>query len=912
MEFFEQAHVAKGAETLKKEKKSEETVKKQLKQMLYGYKSSNNDIIKSSMDIQIDCDDSSSVSGFSDLNLTESSGADDTTRATIGSPEEIDSIFDELNIEGSPRIPDLPIDSDNEDSVSHQSLPDSSTSEDIQLEADVSSSQSDEELSLGASLKSLTDVETSQEFDPDGLLAAKIHERLRNKDESKAVPKRKLEKVDEENVIPQKVKSSNKSKKNKVSKSPQVVHPRFTKDDNIPSIHESLENSAISSPPYISINATEMPQEDFDTVLGDYKHSTIKNIPFDNENLIFSENDSSLYSTNIMTIDENDMAEEITDFTEEEAKSTIDVGITQGEMKDVIDLNSSQNDSIINIDDTMQSEISEELTKNNLEDSIKLIFNNNTCVCVMKHPAKMYIHGKFKVKALGGTVEMFGHVINEEPHEVYAPHCSFAQCLTTVEKDSAYYGLFSKLTSIGLSTAEAEDIVTTIGEHDGVLLLEPLRSIKMNFVEEYFSIANLFSKSSKHMDYCHMKAMERLGCAIYLNEPRKMFHVPIIWQELNKFCFKDQSRGIICGGKGVGKSTCVRYHVNKLVHHGPVLVIDLDIGQCEFTVAGNISATVVTDPLLGPNFTHLRKPERTLNLGMINPLDNMRRYVNAVVELITHCANDERLRDMRWIVNTMGLCNVVGLHFITIVILHCRPTYLLQIDSKNAKKRYDMFLRPQLVAAHYDYYKNMRLFANTTCPDNLEYDFILSHHTDSPVKNNNTLAPRDERYLNYLAYFSELLGINRGSTLLGITPYEVQLQDLCVYMNVKIPEGTVSQVLNGKIVALCQHEPGSVTKKTYVLADEPLLCHGHGLIRGIDFERGTLYVITPMPAEGLQMVDTLLYADWVPELRGQEAQLPAGIAVPYRMPTMHQQKQLMFTPRRRFNPVQLLKMSRGS
>lgn len=42
---------------------------------------------------------------------------------------------------------------------------------------------------------------------------------------------------------------------------------------------------------------------------------------------------------------------------------------------------------------------------------------------------------------------------------------------------------------------------------------------------------------------------------------------------------------------------------------GPVLVIDLDPGQAEFTVAGNISATVVTTPLLGPNYTHLKTPE---------------------------------------------------------------------------------------------------------------------------------------------------------------------------------------------------------------------------------------------------------------------------------------------------------------
>lgn len=77
-------------------------------------------------------------------------------------------------------------------------------------------------------------------------------------------------------------------------------------------------------------------------------------------------------------------------------------------------------------------------------------------------------------------------------------------------------------------------------------------------------------------------------------------------------------------------------------------------------------------------------------------------------------------------------------------------------------------------------------------------------------------------------------------------------------------------------------------------------------------EKGTLYILTPTPVDKLSAVDTLVYADWVPELRGQEKHLPDGITVPYRTDTTYQQRQLMFAPRRRFNPLQLLKMSRNS
>lgn len=85
-----------------------------------------------------------------------------------------------------------------------------------------------------------------------------------------------------------------------------------------------------------------------------------------------------------------------------------------------------------------------------------------------------------------------------------------------------------------------------------------------------------------------------------------------------------------------------------------------------------------------------------------------------------------------------------------------------------------------------------------------------------------------------------------------------------------------------------------------------------GLIRGIDFERGILYIVTPTPMEKLSLVDTLVYGDWVPELRGQERHLPNDITIPYRTATMYQKRQLMFAPKRRFNPLQLLKMTRNS
>lgn len=83
-----------------------------------------------------------------------------------------------------------------------------------------------------------------------------------------------------------------------------------------------------------------------------------------------------------------------------------------------------------------------------------------------------------------------------------------------------------------------------------------------------------------------------------------------------------------------------------------------------------------------------------------------------------------------------------------------------------------------------------------------------------------------------------------------------------------------------------------------------------GLVRGVDFDENLLYIITPIPAYILPQVNTLVYSDWVPELKGQDQQLPNGTIIPYR--TTSKQRHLMTTPHRRFNPIQLLKMSRKS
>lgn len=71
----------------------------------------------------------------------------------------------------------------------------------------------------------------------------------------------------------------------------------------------------------------------------------------------------------------------------------------------------------------------------------------------------------------------------------------------------------------------------------------------------------------------------------------------------------EQIKVLLAGFKDSGKSTMMRYLINKCLRKwDKILVLDFDIGQSEFFIPRCISAFIVDTPLLGPNFTHLKQP----------------------------------------------------------------------------------------------------------------------------------------------------------------------------------------------------------------------------------------------------------------------------------------------------------------
>ncbi|XP_023953532.2 polynucleotide 5'-hydroxyl-kinase NOL9 [Bicyclus anynana] len=666
--------------------------------------------------------------------------------------------------------------------------------------------------------------------------------------------------------------------------------------------NQSDDIDMVMSPAYVSITASDMPIQRLDDIIGEYKYSTIRNLPSEISNIISTDNSGFFIDENtnaVVEMVDDDVSSLIPELDDTPKLKEVDEG-TAKETTNKTFMTSASAESEI-------SDKEESISNVNVSDTFKVYYGTEGCIITLRHPAELYVQGKVKITSLAGTNEIFGYKLDKKCYEIFAPYYNFAQCIKTIESDNNYFGLFSKLTALGLTVAEAEDIVTNVGEYNGVLLLQKLSCNPIDFVAKNFQITSMF-KCNKPVEPYFSKACKLLDCSLFSTRPFKSFGEHPSWCEAHELAMNKYSRGLVCGSKRTGKSTYVRYQVNKLLAHGPVLVVDLDPGQSLFTVAGSVSATVVTAPLFGPSFTHLKKPELMLNIGMINTLDNTKLYASAVQSLITFCHNNRAFKQMPWIVNTMGMTNSVGLKFITLIITLLQPTYILQYESMEENLNFETLLTPTNVKELYEEYRNQKLFRNVTYPEDLDYFFVIAAGTDSPHMKKKTfsLSPKDERYLNFLAYFSQL--VVRGESLLRITPYVVSLRDLCIATNVVVRREHVMQVLNGKLVALCQQSPDKVA--LFKLTDKPLRCVGHGLIRGIDWDKGLLYVITPVQSAELGGVDTVLYADWAPELVWHESQLPLGTPLPYRTSTAD--KQLMSTPRRRFtNPLQVLKMAGG-
>ncbi|SPP73953.1 blast:Polynucleotide 5'-hydroxyl-kinase NOL9 [Drosophila guanche] len=177
----------------------------------------------------------------------------------------------------------------------------------------------------------------------------------------------------------------------------------------------------------------------------------------------------------------------------------------------------------------------------------------------------------------------------------------------------------------------------------------------------------------------HSQSERVLNCYIQSSDKRRTLQVPNEWTKLK---INKSTRLMVIGGKGVGKSTLLRYLLNRHLNVFPrVLFIDLDIGQPEIFLQQTVSCTILDEPLLGPGILLNKQPDRAYVVGDTNIVMCHMQYAKAVTQLMSHIHQNPEYAEIPFLINTMGYNRGFGLELMALLVDCVQPTDVVQISS---------------------------------------------------------------------------------------------------------------------------------------------------------------------------------------------------------------------------------------
>ncbi|KAJ3172855.1 hypothetical protein HDU87_007779 [Geranomyces variabilis] len=361
--------------------------------------------------------------------------------------------------------------------------------------------------------------------------------------------------------------------------------------------------------------------------------------------------------------------------------------------------------------------------------------------------------------------------------------------------------------------------------------------------------------------------------------------LPLEWERaVDKLCSATAAeRKVLCtvGSKNMGKSTFGRYLVNRLLNIYPkAAFLECDVGQSEFTPSGMMSLHVISAPILGPPFSHLLTPYRSVYIGATSPkcdpdcyLAGL-RHLYGVFERDFLQANDF----VPLVINTHGWIRGMGLDLLVHFLHSVQPTHIFQLavppGTPASGARNVMVDLPAVLSGM----------------PGPPFSCVLSEIPADDSYRPNPLNGSDLRIISLVSYFHQLPptpSVDRPAwsfttPIAARTPYIVPFDSVRIkFLHSEVPFGETLHALNGCIVGLIidetayekpslenggdENELPHVGKNLRIIPTElPFLPQNHtsvgiGLIRAIDMEAGTFHVLAgPTPPELLRQVNTFV------------------------------------------------------
>jgi polynucleotide 5'-kinase involved in rRNA processing len=254
---------------------------------------------------------------------------------------------------------------------------------------------------------------------------------------------------------------------------------------------------------------------------------------------------------------------------------------------------------------------------------------------------------------------------------------------------------------------------------------------------------------------------------------------------------RNSDRILICGAKGVGKSTMLRYATNRMISEqmkkdscsADVAVLDLDCGQPELSVPGLITLSLVSKPLLSDPPMHMvcggmdgdaMNNDEEEEDGKVHPLQHEAAYFfgditskadpDKYIEMATlllHKYNDlkrERIENgkgnLPLLINTDGWVKGFGYEILGAIIEAVNPGNIIQMLGTTRTKSFDLpsqntaagASQTRYVHAVQSFDENMIVTPND---DKRSYRSMDSSNSTGPLQ----ATASDHRNHRFCAYF---------------------------------------------------------------------------------------------------------------------------------------------------------------
>ncbi|XP_034237625.1 polynucleotide 5'-hydroxyl-kinase NOL9 [Thrips palmi] len=601
-----------------------------------------------------------------------------------------------------------------------------------------------------------------------------------------------------------------------------------------------------------------------------------------------SKNRKAKSGFSVTTVSENKVP--VINKSSDDNEPVVEVLVSPDESEDVEEqvefsmINESSDDNEPQVDEMVSPDESEDVEERvprqqlNDNSSAEFHFIDGQVILHLKHPSVFTFCGQVQVKVLKGAVEVLGYLLTPSSgyQTVFSPHGSgllALQTIPTIEDHSDNRMDHDVIHTVDTLLKEGKP-------DDAFLLMEESENILPFFVSQFVDF-NLFPRieDMECEDKLFSLASRKLQCVCDPPQDYNIIKKGELWDDIGRDIVENPGCTVLCGGKGVGKSTFLRYLINRLLSNGSdkVLVIDFDPGQAEFTVPGCVSLVAVKNPVLGPNFTHLQNPLKCIYIGEINVTNAVSRYMDACLNIISYWQSDEELKKMPCVVNTMGFTKGIGNTIMVQLLSALHPSRVVQIMGK-----FDDFNYPEVMSVEYVkksclsspftinldstvHSQRHRLFSRGT----LKFEtHVISSATDfgEGIHNVKGFDPRRRREAVILSYLSAMVSAPNFS-ILDVAPYCCPLDKL--YLNIcheAVPPAVALSAFNANLVALCCVNPAEQDVVQLPESGFPSIisklttadCLGFGIVRGIDMDTRLMYLLTPVPSDVLASVNCLV------------------------------------------------------